>query len=278
MLLYLISNSLGLIGLSQNPKRGPYGIPQNFHQGFSDIARLVITNSDDVGFQRLVLDGNPTAFAGEKETEGPGGYRAFLETMAKGPGSFESETAWLRAVLESFNQFQLLTPLRKGDWGVEGLNAKTADILYQRGLIPATQGWYPGRPVLVTRNDYSLGLMNGDIGIVLLVADEGDIHVQGLRVVFPMADGALKRVLPSRLGQVETVYAMTVHKSQGSEFDHTAMVLPDTMSPVLTRELVYTGITRARSWFTLVSSPDNLLAAAVGQRTHRASGLGDLIR
>ncbi len=249
-----------------------------WNQGFSDIARLVINTCNDGGFQRLVLDGNPNAFAEKKDKVRPTGYRAFLETMAKGPGEWESETAWLRAVLDNFNRFQVLTPLRKGDWGVEGLNTTITNILHRSGLIRSTRGWYPGRPVLVTRNDYSLGLMNGDIGIMLPVMDEHDPATQGLRVVFPMADGSLKRVLPSRLGEVETVYAMTVHKSQGSEFDHTALILPDTMSPVLTRELVYTGITRARSWFTLVGAHDNILAAAVGQRTHRASGLGDLIR
>src|SRR5690606_39828317 len=96
------------------------------------------------------------------------------------------------------------------------------------------------RPVLVTRNDYGLGLMNGDIGISLR-----DPQDQGrLRVFFALADGSIKRVLPSRLADVETVYAMTVHKSQGSAFAHTALLMPDQTSPVLTRELVYTGITQ----------------------------------
>jgi exodeoxyribonuclease V alpha subunit len=95
--------------------------------------------------------------------------------------------------------------------------------------------------------------------------------------VFPVADGGLKKVLPSRLSDVETVYAMTVHKSQGSEFEHTALVLPDAMNPVLTRELVYTGITRAKSWFTLISPGMDILEQAVQRRTHRASGLGELL-
>jgi exodeoxyribonuclease V alpha subunit len=248
-----------------------------WERGFPDISHLVINSCKDPGFRRLVLGGNPKAFTRVEGVAQPVGYRAYLEIITDGPGAWESETAWLRAVLSSFNRFQLLTPLRKSDWGLEGLNKITAGILYKAGLIQATQGWYPGRPVLVTRNDYSLGLMNGDIGIVLEVTDERNPITHGLRVVFPMADGSLKRVLPSRLGEVETVYAMTVHKSQGSEFDHTALVLPETMSPVLTRELVYTGITRARSWFTLASPPGNLLGAAVKQLTHRASGLGDLL-
>ncbi|MCP4118736.1 MAG: exodeoxyribonuclease V subunit alpha [Desulfobacteraceae bacterium] len=268
----------GIGALARSVNRG-HGDQVNdvWNQGFSDITRLVVNSCEDSGFRRLVLDGNPAAFAGAEGGTRPVGYRAYLETIAGGPGGWESETDWLWAVLSGFSRFQLLTPLRKGDWGVEGLNGITARILYKAGLIPATVGWYPGRPVLVTRNDYSLGLMNGDIGIVLKVTDERNPGTRGLRVVFPMADGSLKRVLPSRLGEVETVYAMTVHKSQGSEFDHTALVLPDTMSPVLTRELVYTGITRARSWFTMASPPGSLLAAAVAQRTHRASGLGDLL-
>ena len=229
-------------------------------KGYADIAQLMIRSCTDAGFRNLVLDG----------------YRDYLEIMARGARNGSSQAHWLRAVLESFNRFQLLSPLRKGDWGVTGLNRFCARILYNAGLIRSTRGWYPGRPVMVTRNDYSLGLMNGDIGIVLEVGND-DQTEKVLRGVFPMADGSLKRVLPSRLGAVETVYAMTVHKSQGSEFDHTALVMPETMSPVLTRELVYTGITRARSFFTLAGTSVDLLAAAVEQRTHRASGLKELL-
>ncbi len=257
-------------------------VSQIWEKGYTDISRLVIHSCEDAGFRSLVLDGNPKAFP--HAVEQPAGYRKYLEIMARGSRAWPTEEHWFRAVLENFNRFQLLSPVRKGDWGVEGLNYITARILYNAGLIRATRGWYPGRPVMVTRNDYSLGLMNGDIGIVLEVRNDSQKHSEGgtlpekaQRVVFPMADGSLKQVLPSRLGSVETVYAMTVHKSQGSEFDHTTLVMPDTMSPVLTRELIYTGITRARSFFTLAGTSSNLLAAAVKQRTHRASGLGDLL-
>lgn len=270
------NSGIGALARSVNKGDGRH-VNAVWNQQFSDISHLVLNSCDEPGFRRLVLDGNPREFTSEEGTDPPVGYRAYLEIITKGPRAWESETAWHWAVLSNFNRFQLLTPLRKGDWGVEGLNKITADILYKAGLIQATQGWYPGRPVLVTRNDYSLGLMNGDIGIVLDVADEQNSGNSGLRVVFPMADGSLKQVLPSRLGEVETVYAMTVHKSQGSEFDHTALVLPETMSPVLTRELVYTGITRARSWFTLAGPPGELLGEAVAQLTHRASGLRDLL-
>jgi len=243
---------------------------------YADMSHLVIQSFEDARFRRLVLDGNPNAFP--HAADQPAGYRAYLDIMARGPGAWPSEDEWFRAVLGHFNRFQLLSPVRKGDWGVEGLNHIAAQILYKAGLIRATRGWYPGRPVMVTRNDYRLGLMNGDIGIVLDGgSDRETLPEKALRVVFPMADGTLKQVRPSRLGAVETVYAMTVHKSQGSEFDHTALVMPDTLSPVLTRELVYTGITRARSFFTLAGTSTALLAEAVKQQTHRASGLGELL-
>ncbi|MDY0374814.1 MAG: exodeoxyribonuclease V subunit alpha [Desulfobacterium sp.] len=243
------------------------GVTEVWDRSFSDLFRLSIASCHDKLFKRLVLDGHPEE---SDKADTPPGYRAYLETIAQGPGAFGSETAWLMAVINKFNRFQILTPLRRGEWGVEGLNHAIGDILFRSSLIPEPQGWYPGRPILVMRNDYSLGLMNGDMGITVPAS-------RGMRVVFSMGDGSLKLVLPSRLSQVETVYAMTVHKSQGSEFDHTALVLPHAISPVLTRELLYTGITRAKSWFTLVNPNESILATAVQQRTKRASGLGELI-
>ncbi len=120
--------------------------------------------------------------------------------------------------------------------------------------------------------------MNGDIGITFSVpwdrAENGEPR-PALRVAFPSSDGTdgIRWISPSRLQQLETVYAMTVHKSQGSEFNHTCLVLPDRMSPVLTRELVYTGITRARNWFSLITGDAGVLTASTSQRVVRASGL-----
>jgi exodeoxyribonuclease V alpha subunit len=159
---------------------------------------------------------------------------------------------------------------------VEGLNPRIAGWLREAGLIGADEGWHEGRPVLVTRNDYGLGLMNGDMGITLALPLAGG--GSQLRVAFPSGDGrnGIKWVLPSRLQAVETVFALTVHKSQGSEFTHAALALPDSLNPILTRELVYTGITRARSGFTLVdASGSRVLEQAVARRVLRLSGLLD---
>jgi exodeoxyribonuclease V alpha subunit len=256
----------------------PTAVNGVWNRGFGDISRLNIQSLDDERFSRLVLDGYPAGFSGDNTSEQAVGYRTYLEIVRSGPPPHvDGEDDWLRNVLAAFGRFQLIAAVRKGRWGVEGLNEKTATLLHSAGLIPATEGWYPGRPVMVIRNDYNLGLMNGDVGIVLPVSAGANPAQKKNRVVFLMPDGSLKKVLPSRLADVETVYAMTVHKSQGSEFQHTAMVLPDAMNPVLTRELVYTGITRARNWFTLVCPSPAVLEQAVERRMHRASGLGELL-
>lgn len=214
----------------------------------------------------------------------PVGYRHYLRLLADHSLNADSpREQWddlARRVLDAFGAFQVLCALRRGPWGVEGLNRRIAQQLLAEGLIPRTEGWYPGRPVLITGNDYNLGLMNGDIGITFSVpwdpTDDGP-PTPALRVAFPANDGTdgIRWISPSRLQQLETVYAMTVHKSQGSEFGHTCLVLPDRLSPVLTRELVYTGITRARHWFSLVTGDARVLRASVQQQVVRASGLAD---
>ncbi|WP_132458623.1 exodeoxyribonuclease V subunit alpha [Pseudomonas aeruginosa] len=243
----------------------------------ADLFDLRLRGERDAAFARLFVDGHPQA------PGTPYGYRHYLQRLAEGrpaaglaleDGAWER---WAQSVLTAFDAFRLLCALRRGPWGVEGLNQRVAAELLRLGLIEADHGWYEGRPVLVTRNDYSLGLMNGDIGIALRLPernDDGSLRF-ALRVAFPRNDGSggVRFVLPSRLVEVDTVFAMTVHKSQGSEFAHTALVLPDALNPVLTKELVYTGITRARDWFSLVESLPGVFEEAVRRKVRRLSGL-----
>jgi len=255
----------------------PANVKAVWDRGFPDISQMTVSSCDDKGFARLVLDGISAGFTGSGVDYTPVGYREYLKHIDSGVPDGESENRWFKRILELFGRFQLLTALRKGPWGVEGLNRTAADLLHRKGLIQSVDGWYQGRPVMITRNDYSLGLMNGDIGIALFVRDGRKPSGKSLKVVFPMADGSFKKILGSRLNHVETVYAMTVHKSQGSEFEHTALVLPDRMNPILTRELIYTGITRSRSRFTLTGPKPELLLECIQRRTYRKSGLGELL-
>lgn len=169
--------------------------------------------------------------------------------------------------LRCLDALRVLTPLREGPFGVEALNTLCRDILEEAGLIPRGRAWYKGRPVMVTRNEYALRLFNGDVGITWPEPDDS------LRVHFLRPDGTTRAFGPARLPEHETVFAMTVHKSQGSEFESVALVLPDRESPVLTRELVYTGVTRAKGKVLLVGIRPVLIFALFCEG-FRQSGLG----
>jgi exodeoxyribonuclease V alpha subunit len=172
------------------------------------------------------------------------------------------------AAMRALRSFRLLCAHRRGPYGVSRWTA-----LIESWLGPQLQGapidgeWYPGRPLLVVENDYELGLFNGDLGVV--VADEnGD-----LLAVFERR-GELQRFGRSRLGPIETAHALTVHKSQGSQFDAVAVVLPDPASPLLTRELLYTAVTRAQRE-VLVVGAEASVRRAVSRPIARATGLRD---
>jgi exodeoxyribonuclease V alpha subunit len=198
------------------------------------------------------------------------GYRPYLKLLAEMPEGAHED--WVRAVLQRFEAFRILCAVREGEWGVGGLNTAIEQRLDHAGLIRRSGDWYVGRPVMVTRNDYSTNVFNGDIGLTL--ADPA--RPGSLRVYFLEGD-KVRSVLATRLRHVETAYAMTVHKSQGSEFAHTVLALPKEGGAVLARELVYTGITRASREFTLLTPVPSVLGEAIRRRTQRASGLRGMI-
>lgn len=197
------------------------------------------------------------------------GYAPYLELLKAGTAGDED---WVRQVLQAFETFRILCAVRDGEWGVSGLNEAIEKRLEAGGLLRRGAEWYVGRPVMVTRNDYSTGVFNGDIGVTL-----ADPARPGAQRVYFLEGDQVRSVLATRLRNVETAFAMTVHKSQGSEFRHTVLALPREANAVLTRELVYTGITRASKEFTLVTPSGEVLREAIASRTHRTSGLRELV-
>jgi exodeoxyribonuclease V alpha subunit len=169
-------------------------------------------------------------------------------------------------LLELFEKNRILCAMRRGPYGVEAVNHKIEDELRRKGLIRINHRWYHGCPIMITRNDYQLQLFNGDVGIIL----KGDNYK--LQAYFPSPDGKIRAFWPNRLPEHETVYAMTIHKSQGSEFEHVLILLPDQFSPVLSRELIYTGITRAKKRVSIWGT-EQVFKAAVLQKIARSSGL-----
>jgi exodeoxyribonuclease V alpha subunit len=191
-----------------------------------------------------------------------------LSTQGFAPAMSAADAATALARLE---RFRVLCAHRGGPDGVETINVFIERALERAGRLRLSGAYYPGRPLLITENDYELGLFNGDVGIVW----RESMHALP-RAYFRMPGGGLRAVASSRLPAHETAFAMSIHKSQGSEFDDVAVLLPDATSPLLSRELVYTAVSRARRKVTLFAKRDDL-AVAITRRVERDSGLKDLL-
>ena len=194
-------------------------------------------------------------------------YAQYLNLIAQG--------ASVADVHAAFSQYQLLAAVREGDYGVNSLNSRIERALVQQGLISVSpnQRHYSGMPIMVSQNDYQLKLFNGDIGI--LMPDESG----QLKALFIDEQNTVRAFSPARLPAHDKVYVMTIHKSQGSEFSYTAMVLPPLKhaSMGVNRQLVYTGITRAKNTFELVADK-KVLQLAMSKSVSRASGLYERLK
>ena len=226
----------------------------NSGDGPGALALLTSGTYDDIAWRTWT----PAALRGDLAACVGDGLRRYFETVEarEEPGR----------IFEAFNAFRVLCAHRGGVAGVFAVNRIIEEVLDEQGLIDARQTWYAGRPVMITRNDYNLKLFNGDVGITLPDA-EGK-----LRVVFAGSGEGVRSFAPSRLPDHETVYAMTVHKAQGSEFRQVLMILPSEMSPIMSRELVYTGISRAMDRVEIWGN-EAVFSEAVGRRLVRASAL-----
>jgi exodeoxyribonuclease V alpha subunit len=206
-----------------------------------------------------------------REMERPESLRQALR-----PVVLEGYAPFLRAadIGERFTRlrgFRVLCALREGPYGVNAVNGLIETVLAEEGLIRTGRQHYHGRPVLITSNDYALRLFNGDIGIILEDEEDGE-----LKCFFPGAGSSVRKISCLRLPEHETAFAMTVHKSQGSEFSKVVLLLPPQDSPVLCRELIYTGMTRAMKHLELWMKPEVFLQSAA-RRTERISGLAGLL-
>jgi exodeoxyribonuclease V alpha subunit len=223
-------------------------------------------------YLRVMLAGPQPDGALDAPTDAPtdASTDSTVDTTSKHDAVVAAHSAWVVQVLQAFERFRILCAVHDGDWGERQLNLQVQRALAAQGLLKPEGEWFAGRPVMVTRNDKSLGVFNGDVGVVL-----PGVASKALRVWF-LEGAQLRSVSVSRLAHVETAFAMTIHKSQGSEFAHAVVVLPDSGGDMLTRELVYTGITRAKEHLTLVEPRAGLLGEAMARQVKRASGLASL--
>ena len=177
----------------------------------------------------------------------------------------------IRNALVQFNHLRVLCAVREGEYGTQALNRRIEQLLQKAGLLQTDKVFYHNRPLMVTQNNPSLGLYNGDIGLVRHEAD-------GTYCYFLDSKNELKRVLPGYLNQTETVFAMTIHKSQGSEYGNVLVVIPENArQELLTRELLYTAVTRAKQK-VIVQAAEAVINGTLQRAVRRASGLGDRLQ
>ncbi len=252
-------------------------LPTNHRSGnsrFLHDASVFVNAGDADGFLKLARQPETTGSTVVwQELPQPVKLKDALKNAVREHYQRAIQCASVAEALKVFGQFRILCAVREGPYGCEAVNRLVEDILREDGSIPAEslrQGSYRGKPVMVTANNYLLKLFNGDIGLVW--PEEGRSLVY-----FPAKADGTRAVARERLPAHETVYAMTVHKSQGSEFQHVMVILPDRETPLLTRQLLYTGLTRAREYVTILA-PETILRQAIAAQAQRASGLGQALQ
>lgn len=231
-------------------------------EGIGKFSKAIIRNdvsvikeffADDAD-QQVLID---TTYSKEKFEQFIQGYIAYIQEPD------------IKEALKKLQNLRILCAIRESEHGLYAINRKVEKYLSENGYITLKGEFYENRPIMMSSNNYSLGLFNGDVGIVR--PDQNGL----LKAWFETPDGELKAILPGLIGQAETVYAMTIHKSQGSEFNKVLMMLPSAEDiSILTRELLYTGITRAKQ-SVLVQGKETSILQAAAREVKRASGLSE---
>ena len=239
--------------------------------GIKILSQAVIEGKEEKAIEELTRARYPDIFwTSLPEAEAtPPYYHLLRDRILEGFRDYlQFPDADLKNIFKTFSRFRILCGVLKSEMGVEEINLLVERVLKEAQLIFPERTWYRGRPVMITQNDYALQLFNGDIGITLTDSQFPEV----LKVYFPEARGEYRSFLPQRLPKHETAFANTVHKSQGSEFERVLFLLPFHLSMILTRELVYTAITRAKMKVEIFGK-ESLLRQAIQRQENRVSGL-----
>ena len=242
--------------------------------GIGRLSQSIQAGDNDAVFQLLSTKGLPDVVW--EDAANPASLQNRLERWI-----LEAYAGCLQAASpdEAFALFarsRILCAVRQGPFGVVFINNLAEEALARKGLVRSRGSWYRGRPVMMNRNDYQIRLFNGDIGVAWEDSQGTHSGQAPLGVMFPSESGGMRRILPSRLPEHETVYAMTVHKAQGSEFDRVLLILPDQASLALTREMLYTAVTRARKRVEIWARRATI-EASIQQCVTRHSGLREAL-
>lgn len=240
-----------------------------FDEGIKGFAEAVNGGRAKAAWQLLMAEepAHISLLGEEPATYGGRVYCRYMQAVAGAQGKED-----YKQLFAMLHDFRILCATRQGRYGVSGINDGVERFLTEKGYDCMRSEWYPGRPVIISRNQYDLDLYNGDMGICLPDPQSPGI----VKVWFERADGSLQGILPGRIASCKTVYALTIHKSQGTEMAEVLVVLPGQESSLVTRELLYTAITRA-SRIVRVKADESVFRQAVRGRIRRHSGLVRLI-
>lgn len=260
---------LAEIGKAQTLKANCVHLTESkrFEGVIGDLAEAVCQGNSAAALQIAQQDNNAIFYHPLEQPDATAkklfqGYQAFVKAL--------QTQQPISQIIQTFDSYRVLCAVREGAYGVNSINQRLSALLQKElSLAEESAIWYHGRPIMVTKNDYSLDVFNGDIGITLAEED-------GFYVYFPTQDQQHRRIAAARLAYSETALALTIHKSQGSEFSRVAVVLPKEDSAILSRQLLYTGITRAKHLIHLWAM-EHLFIKAIEQQTQRAAGLHDKI-
>lgn len=233
------------------------------HAGIGKFSKAVINNTQEVLLSFI--------FDEDEQVKIDTSYKEDLFTDFAMKYARVAEEKDIRTALRKLNDARVLCAIREGDQGLYATNARIEKYLHDKRVIHYQASFYENMPVILTRNYYEHGLFNGDTGILRL-DDQGD-----LMAWFEDNNGELKAVMPGYLSDAEKAFAMTIHKSQGSEFESVLVVLPAADTPLLTRELLYTAVTRAKKRVYIQGSAETILIAA-HKEVERASGIVERVR
>jgi exodeoxyribonuclease V alpha subunit len=239
-------------------------------KGIGALARA-IRDGDADGAVAVLQDPDESIGRGPESAQ----QDSWMESLTE-PAQLLFDATSPEAALDALGRVRVLCATNVGPAGTDALTPRIEQMLRSRGH-DITGRYYRGRPLLLTRNDYSLGLFNGDIGVVWDELEADGSHVQRAFIASPEFGDTAKGFPLPQLPEAVTAWAMTVHKSQGSEFDTVIVVLPDSDVRTLTRELLYTAVTRAKSR-VIVVGPDETLRLAIGRTARRGSGLAERLR
>ncbi len=242
---YRFENSKGISTLSQSIRSG---------EAIKCLEILEDSIFSDVEF---IL--NSSSLKKQIEKSFKTGFKDFRDSLKKQD---------ISEIFNAFNKFRIITALRKGPSGADNINAFCSKLLKANSRNESL--WFVGRPIMITENSYTQELYNGDIGIALNLQNQ-------IKVYFPANNGLFREISPSQLPKHETAFAVTCHKSQGSEYDNILFILPEKDNPLLTREMLYTGITRARKTVSILGQKP-ILMNSIARKVERSSGIIDALK